>query len=100
MLPIYGLEHLLKSWLVKYAIVHNGVEVMKAFEKDNFDLLLFDLRLPIMYGFVTARKILKDKRESVRNIPMVAFSASSQNELVQQDNFVDFIDSIGRAFSL
>jgi PAS domain S-box-containing protein len=95
---VYILEKLLSAWSVTYTLVANGMEALDALRKSTFDLLLLDLRMPVMDGFETARRIREDEREPIRNMPILAFSASSQHDSHLQGKLADFDDCIGKPF--
>lgn len=42
---------------VDYDIVHNGEEVLTSLEADRYDLLLLDIRMPVLGGIETLRRI-------------------------------------------
>jgi CheY-like chemotaxis protein/nitrogen-specific signal transduction histidine kinase len=66
---------LLKKWGHSVAIVENGKLAVKAFEEDNFDVILMDIQMPEMDG-LQATQIIREKEKS-RNmrIPIVAITA-------------------------
>ena len=57
------------------ATVHrarNGAEVIALLEEDEYDLVLMDMRMPVMDGYVTVREM----RARGWQIPVIAFTAS------------------------
>ena len=65
-----------------YNLIHakNGEEAIELQEKHNPDLILMDLKMPIMNGFEATRKI----KEKHKNIPIIAITSYS-NEMSQDD---------------
>ena len=55
----------------------NGKEALELAGKENPDLILLDVRLPLMEGPDVCLCIKKD--DKLRNIPVVLFTASTQN---------------------
>lgn len=55
-------------------IVDDGAAALRALDSDRFDVVLMDLRMPVLNGFATARAIreLPDERA---NIPIIAVTA-------------------------
>lgn len=59
--------------------VKNGKEVLKALEKDHFDVILMDINMPQMDGMQCAREVrkLEDKQKS--QIPIIAITGNAKN---------------------
>ena len=60
----------------------DGEEALALFEKESFDALLLDLKMPHMDGFAVAREI-RSREKSGKRIPIVATSAYLSEELKQ-----------------
>lgn len=54
----------------------NGLEALKTIEKENFDLCVLDVMMPVMDGFTLAEKIIEIKPE----IPFVFLTAKQLKE--------------------
>lgn len=54
--------------------VGNGQEALDALEHDRFDLIFLDLRMPVLNGAETARRI-RSMDAPARNVPIVAVTA-------------------------
>ena len=61
-------------------IVSNGQEALKALNKEPFDLLLLDLRMPVMDGYETAENIRKNERHPYYKIPIIALTAHAMDK--------------------
>lgn len=57
------------------AVASNGVEGLKFLEENPVDLVLLDLRLPILNGFEIAEKIRNHKNTVIKKLPLLAVSA-------------------------
>jgi CheY-like chemotaxis protein len=59
--------------------VKNGEQVMQLLDKEDFDILLLDINMPIMDGMecVKAIRELKDKKKAT--IPVVAITGNAKN---------------------
>jgi PAS domain S-box-containing protein len=58
------------------SVATDGVQALKALEKNVFDLILMDIQMPEMDGVEATRTIrFKDRFESVRDIPIIALTA-------------------------
>lgn len=59
--------------------VKNGVQVLESLEKEEFDLILMDINMPVMDGIECTKAIraLDDKEKS--KIPIVAITGNYKN---------------------
>jgi DNA-binding NarL/FixJ family response regulator len=53
-------------------IAHNGVEALEQIEKEKPDLVLLDLKMPVMNGIITTRKI-REKSADIRILILTTF---------------------------
>jgi two-component system sensor histidine kinase EvgS len=70
----------------------NGVEVIELTRKNNPNVVLMDLKMPVKDGFEAAAEIKND--EKTQNIPILAFSASQlfgSNDFPNRQLFAGFI---------
>lgn len=75
------LRKLFKKWEVTYKIAKNGAELLKIYEKEDFDLILMDLQMPILDGYETTRAIRKLDDDSKSMIPIIALTAFMKSEI-------------------
>ena len=69
---------LLKSMGCRVVLANDGKEAVDAFEKENFDLILMDIVMPIMSGIEATSKIraIESSRSVGANrTPIIAFTA-------------------------
>jgi YesN/AraC family two-component response regulator len=66
----------LEKRFVKVILADNGEEGLKAFKDNHVDLVLSDLRMPVMNGLVMSEKI----REINGDIPIVILTAHEEEE--------------------
>ncbi len=76
---------------------NDGQEAVEKAQKEKFDLILMDVRMPRMTGY-QACNILKEK-ESTKDIPVVFLSAKGQETEVQQGLDVGAEDYILKPFA-
>jgi len=69
-----------------YAIksVKNGKQVLKSLEKDDYDLILMDINMPIMNGIECAREIRKLKEKKKNAIPIIAITGNADNYTLEE----------------
>ena len=59
-------------------VVQNGLEAVKAFEDEEFDLILMDGQMPVMGGLEAARKIRnREEKLKMSRIPIIAVTANA-----------------------
>lgn len=59
--------------------VKNGQQVLDKMEKDDYDLILMDINMPIMDGIACTRAIRTMKDEKKASIPIVAITGNYRN---------------------
>ena len=64
---------LLKKAGIDAVVVENGQQVIEAALKDEFDLILMDIQMPVINGFEAVKKL----REDGSNMTIVALTANS-----------------------
>lgn len=69
-----GLQRILETdaEIKVVGIAHNGVEALEQIEKVKPDLVLLDLKMPIMNGIITTRKI-REKSTDIRILILTTF---------------------------
>jgi len=78
-------QRLMKISLKKYnylvVIAENGLEGVKKFKNEKFDLILMDLMMPVMDGFEATCEIRKieSQNSNLGHIPIIAFTANAVN---------------------
>ena len=61
--------------------------LIEILEKEDFDLILMDLHMPVMDGIEATRVIRKSDKPRISNIPVVALTAAIMSE--SQDKIED-----------
>ncbi len=60
----------------EFTVASNGVEALEILEKENFDLILIDIEMPIMSGYETTRRIRISNNSQLSQIPIIGISAN------------------------
>ena len=68
------------GWGIKVSHAENGQLALDILEREDFDLILMDLQMPVMDGIEAARIIRKSENSKIRNIPIVALTAAIMSE--------------------
>ena len=71
-------KNMLKKMGHRVVVAENGLKAVKAFEGEEFDLILMDGQMPVMDGLEAARKI-RDREEKLKmsRIPIIAVTANA-----------------------
>lgn len=67
------------NWGYDIDVAGNGEQVLEFLSKNDYDILLMDIQMPIMNGFVTCLNIRALENEKKRNIPIIALTAQASN---------------------
>ncbi len=66
------LTYLFRNWGMKITLAMDGQEAIDLLKKEEFDLVLLDIQMPIIDGYGVAKWIRQDQK---MNIPIVAMTA-------------------------
>ena len=91
----------MQEWGVNFNIVEaeNGVEALKAMEKQDFDLVLMDIQMPEMDGHTATQHIRHDFTSPKRNVPIIAMSAHASESEIQISKSNGMNDYITKPFN-
>jgi len=67
--------HLLEKRGHQVAVVENGQQVLEKLAREEFDIVLLDIQMPVMNGFEVTRKIREQEKESGKHLSIVAMTA-------------------------
>lgn len=70
----------LNRWGVKVDIANHGKEALEKITTKVYDLMLIDVRMPVMDGYEATRKIRSMKGNYFKNLPIIALTASTLAE--------------------
>jgi CheY-like chemotaxis protein len=85
---------LLSMWGVNVTIASDGQEALDQITSKNFQIVLMDLQMPGMDGFESTSRIRSMDDPYFKNIPIIAFSASSDfssREEAREHGMTDYI---------
>jgi PAS domain S-box-containing protein len=68
------------GWGIIVTHAENGQIALDILEKEDFDLILMDLHMPVMDGIEATRVIRNSDNPKIRNIPIVALTAAIMSE--------------------
>lgn len=70
----------LTSWGVVVTHAENGKIALEFLEKEEFDLIIMDLHMPVMDGIEATTILRKSKNPNISGIPVVALTAAIMSE--------------------
>lgn len=76
------MKMLLRNAGYDYKVVENGVDGVEIAFRWNPDLILLDIKLPKMNGFLVLETLKED--EKTANIPIIVLSAKAEEEDIQK----------------
>ncbi|MEQ8469760.1 MAG: PAS domain S-box protein [Marinoscillum sp.] len=71
------LTGLLQKWEISYDMANHGGEALEWIKKKRYDLVLMDIRMPVMDGYETTIRIRSSEHNPNRDIPIIALTASA-----------------------
>ncbi|MCW7493623.1 ATP-binding protein [Leptospira sp. 2 VSF19] len=86
----------LKRWGIECEEASDGEEVLSKLVNEKFDLILMDLHMPNMDGYMTTKRIRANSLWS--KIPIIALTASAQLETQDKIHAVGMNDFISKPF--
>lgn len=75
------LSIILDEYNISYTIVDDGIEAVKDYQKNTYDVILMDENMPIMNGIEATKKIRQIERDNaLREVPIIAVTANAFKE--------------------
>lgn len=71
------LENLLTKWGLSYRTADDGVIALQILDKEHFDLILMDIRMPNLDGYETTLRLRNAYHNPNQNVPIIALTASA-----------------------
>ena len=89
----------LAKWNMKYTLVENGLDALDRLNSSDYNLILMDLQMPKMDGLETTQSIRKSSKLKVRNIPIIALTASAMLDVEADIKLAGMNDYISKPFN-
>ncbi len=78
------MNRFLERWEIDLKVVDNGQEAVDAIKKENFDLVLMDLQMPVMDGYEATALIRGMENHEKSKVPVIALTAAALKEVKVQ----------------
>jgi PAS domain S-box-containing protein len=89
----------LHEWKCIVEIANNGLIALEMIEVGNYDVVLMDLQMPVMDGYTATRAIRENKNNKIKNIAIIALSASALGEIKTKARNFGMNDFITKPFN-
>lgn len=89
----------IEKWGVRLNIANNGKEAIEMVSSKDFDIVLMDVRMPIMDGFTATRLIREMDGEYFKNVPIIALTASTMLDIRKNIAEREFNGYLGKPFN-
>jgi len=64
--------------------VKNGKSVLEKLEKEEFDLILMDINMPVLDGMETTKRIRESKNSAISKLPIFAITGNASNYSIDE----------------
>jgi CheY-like chemotaxis protein len=84
----------LMGWGVNVTHAENGKIALEKLEKEDFDLVIMDLHMPVLDGVEATRIIRSSENPRIRDIPVIALTAaimSESHDRIEDLNINDYV---------
>lgn len=71
------LSGILRNWGLTFDIANNGQEALDWLQKEKYDAVLMDIRMPVMDGYEATIRIRADHSNENADVPIIALTASA-----------------------
>lgn len=96
---ILVMEKTLQRWDIIPEIAENGKIALEKIAQNNFDLIMMDLHMPEMDGYVATANIRRLENKSKAKIPIMALTASVDNDVVEKILDAGMNDYLAKPFN-
>jgi len=83
-----------------YQVAANGVEALESIKKNDFDLVLMDIEMPLMNGFDVIDEVRNNFWGPKRDIIIVAITAHSPAHFTEKFKEVKFNDFVAKPYTV
>ncbi|MCF8386786.1 MAG: response regulator [Bacteroidales bacterium] len=84
------LKMVMKSYVKSIDIANNGKEAIEKCHDNSFDLVMMDIKMPVMNG-LEASRIIKDKFPEIKIVAQTAYAQESEKEKAMQAGCDDYL---------
>lgn len=96
---IVMIKQFMKKWEVECDTAENGSIALSMAMENHYQLILMDLEMPVMDGYQSTAAIRNLGGEYFKNLPIIALTASSVNEIKDKACMVGINDFVSKPFN-
>lgn len=96
---ILVIKKTLEQWNIVPVIAENGLIGLQKLKAEDFDVILMDLYMPEMDGYEAAVEIRKLNNKVKANVPIIALTASANNNIAQKIIDAGMNDYLSKPFN-
>ena len=78
------IQSLLEDFSLHVTLANNGQEAVDMANREEFDIILLDIQMPVMDGLTAAKCMRESGKVSLKNIPIIAMTAHAMQEDVDK----------------
>ncbi len=91
--------NLLRNLGMEVVTANNGEEALEVIRKQDFDIVLMDIQMPVMDGYQATMEIRKMDDPRKRDVPIIALTASAFLTEREKARLFGMNDHVGKPFS-
>lgn len=94
-------EYTLRNFASQLDFAYNGVEVLEKIDKNTYDVILMDVKMPVMDGYEATQIIRSREKENpnLKAIKIIAITANNQPEEITFCMSVGMDDFLAKPFT-
>jgi signal transduction histidine kinase/CheY-like chemotaxis protein len=85
------ISHLMQSWGIEHVIVASGKEVLGELKKNKYSIVLMDIQMPEMDGYIATQIIRNEMKMAIPIIAMTAHAMAGEKEKCLQLGMNDYV---------
>ncbi len=75
---------------------YNGMEAIEKLKHENFDLIIMDIRMPLLNGYETTRKIRQEFDSPKKDVPILGLSAHALKNEIEEGEKIGMNDFLSK----
>ena len=85
------MKHTFQGWHLNFDLVENGQQAVDKLGWEKYDLVLLDIQMPVMDGYIAAKTIRNELKSNIPIIAMTAHALAGEREKCLSHGMNDYI---------
>lgn len=85
------MKHTFQGWNLNFELAENGQQAIDKLQRDKYDLVLLDIQMPVMDGYIAAKTIRHELKSNIPIIAMTAHAMAGEREKCLSHGMNDYI---------